>query len=53
MNGGEDSTGSNVARFARMAPRLLQGSDRPLARADLRYTNGFALAWADRTEDKT
>jgi len=50
---GRQDAQARLARFARMAPRLLQGSDRPLARADLRYTNGFALAWADGTEDKT
>ena len=28
-----------------VAPRLLGDAERPLARADLRYTNGFALEW--------
>src|SRR5690606_707507 len=36
-----------IARFAGIAPRLLAGAGKPLARADLRYTNGFALDWAD------
>lgn len=35
-----------LARFARVLPRLLARHDQPLARADLRYTNGFALVWA-------
>ena len=34
-----------LARFARMLPRLLSQKQLPLARADLRYTNGFALSW--------
>jgi cell division protein FtsQ len=35
-----------LGRFARMLPRLLQRNALPLQRADLRYTNGFALSWA-------
>lgn len=34
-----------LARFARMLPRLQQLDPRILQRADLRYTNGFALTW--------
>ena len=34
-----------LARFARMLPRLQQMDPRILQRADLRYTNGFALTW--------
>ena len=37
---------ARLARFTRIAPRLLGDARRPLARADLRYTNGFALEWA-------
>ncbi len=33
-----------LARFARLMPRLEDGNGR-IARADLRYTNGFALVW--------
>ena len=37
-----------MARFARLLPRLLaQRRDEALLRADLRYTNGFALTWGD------
>ena len=36
-----------LARFVRMLPRLEAGESRKLARADLRYTNGFALTWAE------
>lgn len=35
-----------LARFVRMLPKLEAGEPRKLARADLRYTNGFALTWA-------
>ena len=33
-------------RFARLMPNLMAQKPLPLARADLRYTNGFALTWA-------
>ncbi len=36
-----------LARFARLMPTLLAQNPLPLARADLRYTNGFALTWGD------
>lgn len=35
-----------LGRFARMLPQLLARNASPLQRADLRYTNGFALSWA-------
>ena len=35
-----------LKRFARMLPQLLARNPQPLRRADLRYTNGFALEWA-------
>lgn len=38
-----------LARFARLLPQLLSQQRQPLARADLRYTNGFALRW-DETQ---
>jgi len=34
-----------LARFARLMPQLLSQKQLPLVRADLRYTNGFALSW--------
>ena len=37
---------ARLARFVRMLPRLEANEPRRLARADLRYTNGFALTWA-------
>ena len=36
-----------LARFARLMPQLLSQKQLPLVRADLRYTNGFALSWGD------
>jgi cell division protein FtsQ len=34
-----------LQRFARLLPQLRAGDTRRLVRADLRYTNGFALTW--------
>jgi cell division protein FtsQ len=34
-----------LARFARLMPRLQDAQGARIARADLRYTNGFALIW--------
>ncbi len=39
-----------LARFSRLLPQLLSQQRKPLARADLRYTNGFALRWAEPPE---
>jgi cell division protein FtsQ len=36
-----------LARFARLLPQLRAAEERVLVRADLRYTNGFALVWAE------
>jgi cell division protein FtsQ len=36
-----------LERFARLLPRLRANDARRLLRADLRYTNGFALTWQD------
>ena len=38
-----------LARFARLIPQLLSQKQLPLVRADLRYTNGFALSWPSPT----
>lgn len=53
-NGTRITVGSQQARprlerFARLLPQLLQYRTERLERADLRYTNGFALAWGDGT----
>ncbi|GGD34803.1 cell division protein FtsQ/DivIB [Pseudoxanthomonas indica] len=34
-----------LTRFVRMLPQILGRTDEALQRADLRYTNGFALTW--------
>jgi len=39
---------SRLSRFARLMPQLLDRRMQPLKRADLRYTNGFALEWVDQ-----
>jgi cell division protein FtsQ len=39
-----------LARFARLLPSLMAQNPQPLARADLRYTNGFALTWGNEPE---
>jgi cell division protein FtsQ len=44
---GRQDARPRLARFARVMPRLLAERGEPLARADLRYTNGFALVWGE------
>ncbi len=46
---GRSDARPRLARFARLLPQLLSQQQRPLRRADLRYTNGFALGWATST----
>ncbi len=42
---------ARLQRFAQLLPRLVaQHPGQRLARADLRYTNGFALVWAELPE---
>lgn len=36
---------ARLGRLAQVLPQLLQGEQRPFARIDLRYTNGFAVRW--------
>jgi cell division protein FtsQ len=43
---GSQEPQARLTRFARLLPQLLSQKQQPLARADLRYTNGFALSWA-------
>ena len=38
---------ARLARLVRVLPQLLEGERRPFERIDLRYTNGFAIAWGD------
>ena len=46
---GSHQVRTRLARFARQLPQLLAQRHQPLARADLRYTNGFALTWAEES----
>ena len=46
---GRDDARLRLARFARLLPQLQAQDPRMLARADLRYTNGFALTWREAT----
>ena len=58
---GRDDAKLRLQRFARLLPRLPVPTGEALGRADLRYTNGFALTWrtapapaaAARTQDRT
>ena len=47
---GRDDARLRLARFARLLPQLQAQDPRTLARADLRYTNGFALTWREATD---
>ncbi len=42
---GRDDARLRLARFARLLPKLQAQHPQSLLRADLRYTNGFALTW--------
>ena len=45
---GRHDTEARLQRFAQLLPRLVaQHPGQRLTRADLRYTNGFALVWAE------
>ncbi|TWI02903.1 cell division protein FtsQ [Luteimonas cucumeris] len=44
---GDEDARLRLSRFARLLPQLLEQQQRPLLRADLRYTNGFALTWGE------
>ncbi|KAA2284941.1 cell division protein FtsQ/DivIB [Arenimonas fontis] len=47
LEAGRGDPQPRLARFARMWPQLRKGDPRPLLRADLRYTNGFAVVWGE------
>lgn len=42
---GRSEARARLARFVRLLPQLMTQNTQQLARADLRYTNGFALSW--------
>jgi cell division protein FtsQ len=43
---GRSEARARIGRFVRLLPQLLVNPERRIERADLRYTNGFALNWA-------
>ena len=47
IEAGRGDPQARLARFARMFPQLRRDPSRRVARADLRYTNGFAIVWED------
>lgn len=47
---GRNDMRPRLARFAHALPTLRAHASQPLARADLRYTNGFALVWGEVPE---
>ena len=47
---GRSEARARLDRFARLLPQLLTQNTQRLARADLRYTNGFALTWKPAPE---
>lgn len=50
---GRGSPQQRLARFARLMSQIKTNDKRQLVRADLRYTNGFALSWKQVGEGKT
>lgn len=42
-----------IARLVRVLPQLLEGEHRPFERIDLRYTNGFAIAWSSANANES
>lgn len=47
---GRSESRARIGRFVRLLPQLLVNPERHIASADLRYTNGFALTWADKRD---
>ncbi len=43
---GRSEARARIGRFVRLLPQLMTNPERRIERADLRYTNGFALVWA-------
>lgn len=44
---GRSEARARIDRFVRLLPQLRVNPERRIERADLRYTNGFALVWAN------
>jgi cell division protein FtsQ len=47
IEAGRGDPQARLARFARMLPQLRNDPARRIVRADLRYTNGFAIVWKE------
>ncbi len=47
---GREDARLRLARFVRLLPHLGEQQAQPLLRADLRYTNGFALRWGSAAQ---
>lgn len=47
LEAGRGDPQARLARFARMLPQLAADPERRIVRADLRYTNGFAVVWGE------
>ena len=50
---GRSEARARLNRFVRLLPQLLTQNTQQLARADLRYTNGFALSWKPAPKQAT
>jgi hypothetical protein len=48
---GRSEARARIGRFVRLLPQLMTNPERRIERADLRYTNGFALVWAKNATD--
>lgn len=52
IHAGRDQPLPRLQRFLDVWPRLAEAGEVPLASADLRYENGFALRWAEPDQDE-
>ena len=50
---GRSQARARLTRFVRLLPQLMAQDAQRLDRADLRYTNGFALVWAEKAKAGT
>ncbi len=50
---GHDDAYAHLLRFVRLYPRVLATRASEIATVDLRYTNGFAVAWNHRPDNAT
>lgn len=50
---GRSEARARLERFVRLLPQLMTQNTQQLARADLRYTNGFALSWKPAAPEPT